>query len=69
MIIFKTLLSKFVLTTLSKQLIEETRKIQKAFIWKDLTLKIKHEILCNSFEDGSLKYVDVNSKTVSLQRS
>ena len=36
--------------------------MQKAFIWKNLTLKIKHEILCNSSEESSLKNVDINSK-------
>ena len=70
-IIFKTLaLSKILYLTLissfSKQLIEEIQKIQKAFIWNNLTPKIKHETLCNSFEEGGLKYVDINSKIASL---
>ena len=74
MIIFKTLvLSNIVyltlVTSLSKQLIEEIRKIQKTFIWKELRLQIKHEMLCNSLEEGSLKNVDVSSKIVSLQCS
>ena len=73
-IIFKTLaLSKIVyltlITSFSKQLIEEIQRIQKAFIWNNLTPKIKHETLCNSFEEGGLKNVDINSKIASLQCS
>ena len=74
MITFKTLaLFKIVYLTLinsfSKQLIEEIQRIQKAFIWNNLTSKIKHETLCNSFEEGGLKNVDINSKIASLQCS
>ena len=70
LIIFEKLaLSKFVYLTLiasiSKQLIEEILKIRKAFIWNNLTSKIKHETLCNSFEEDNLKNVDINSKIVS----
>ena len=73
-IIFKTLaLSKIVyltlITSFSKQLIEEIQKIQKAFIWNNLTPKINHETLCNSFEEDGLKNVDINSKITSLQCS
>ena len=45
------------------------RKIQKAFIWTNLITKIKHETLCNSYEDGGLKNIDINSKVASLQCS
>ena len=75
-IIFKTLiLSKIVYLTLinsfSKQLIEEMqkkqkKKTQKSFIWNNLTLKINHKTLCNSFEEDSLKNVGINSKISSL---
>ena len=73
-IIFKTLaLSKIVyltlITSFSEQLIEEIHPIQKAFIWNNWTPKIKHEALCNSFEEGGLKHVDINSKIASLQCS
>ena len=73
-IIFKTLaLSKIVyltlITSFSKQLIEEIQRIQKAFFWNNLTPKIKHETLCNSFEEDGLKNVDINSKIASLQCS
>ena len=73
-LIFKTLaLSKIVylilITSFSKQLIEETQRIQKAFIWNNLTPKIKDEILCNSFEEGDLKIVNIISKIACLQCS
>ena len=73
-IIFKILaLSKILyltlITSFSEQLIEGIQKIQKAFIWNNLTPKIKHEIFCNSFEEGDLKNVDINSKIASLQCS
>ena len=73
-IIFKTLaLSKIVHLTLaasfSKHLIEEMQKIQKGFIWNNLTPKIKHETRCNSFEEVVLKTVDINSNIESLQCS
>ena len=44
------------LNNLILKTIKEIR-IQKVFIWNNFTLKIKHETLCNSFEDG-LKNVD-----------
>ena len=73
-IIFKTLaLSKIVylklITSFSEQLIEEIQRIQKGFIWNNLTPKIKHETLCNAFEEGGLKNDDINSKIASLQCS
>ena len=57
------------ITSFSEQLIEEIQKIQKAFIWNNLTPKIKDETLCNSFEEGGLKNIDINSKIASLQWS
>ena len=66
-ITFKTLaLSKIVyltlITSFSKQLFQEIQRIQKAFIWNNLTPKINHETWCNSFEKGSLKNVDIIRK-------
>ena len=64
-IIFKPLvLSKIayltLTTSISKQFIEEIqKKLQKSFIWNNLTRKIKHETQCNSFEEGGLKYVEI----------
>ena len=73
-IIFKTLaLSKIVyltlITSFSEQLIEEIQRVLKAFIWNDLTPKIKHETFCNSFKEGGLENIDINSKIASLQCS
>ena len=70
--IFKTLVpSKIVCLTLktsfSKQLTEKMHKIQKAFIWNNLTPKIKHKTLCNFFEEGGLKNVDINPNITSHQ--
>ena len=70
-IIFKTLaLSKIVyltlITSFSKVLIEEIQRIQKAFICNKLNPKIKLETLCNSFEKGGLKNIDINSKKSSM---
>ena len=66
-IIFKTLtLSKIVHLTLN-QLIEEMQKIQKAFIWNNLTPEFKHATLRNSFEEAAIKNVDINSKIANFQ--
>ena len=43
------------------------QRIQKAFTWNNFTPKIKHETLCNSFEESSLKNFDINWKIESLQ--
>ena len=43
--------------------------IQKDFVWNNLTLKVKHKTLCNSFEEGGLKYADINLKITGLQCS
>ena len=39
------------------------------FIWKRKTPNIKIIILCNDYDNGGLKNVDVFSKIVSLQCS
>ena len=64
-IIFKTLASSktaylILITSFSKELIEEIQKIQKDFIWNNL---------CISFEKGGLKNVDINLNIASLQSS
>ena len=45
------------------------KKTQKGFIWNNLTPKIQHKTLCNSFEEGGLKNANKNSKIPSLQCS
>ena len=49
--------------------ISKIQKIQKTFIWHSSRPKISHKILCNSFENGGLKHVDISSKIISLQCS
>ena len=71
---FKTLaISKIVylafLTVIPNSLIEELQKIQKTFIWHSSRPKISHKTLCNNFENGGLKHVDISSKIISLQCS
>ena len=73
-IIFKTLaISKIVylafLTVIPNSLIEELQKIQKTFILHFLRPKVSHKTLCNNFENGGLKHVDISSKIINLQRS
>ena len=73
-ITFKTFaISKIVylafLTVIPNSLIEELQKIQKTFIWHSSRPKISHKTLCNNFENGGLKHVDISSKIISLQCS
>ena len=70
-IIFKTLaISKIVylafLTVIPNSLIEE---LQKMFIWHSSHPKISHKTMCNNFENGGIKHVDISSKIISLQSS
>ena len=73
-IVFKTLvLSKIthlaLVKTIPKLTIEQLSKIQKGFIWNSMKPKIKHSTLCNNYQDGSLKNVNIESKIISLQCS
>ena len=63
-LIFKTLgISKivylFLTLTASNSILEEIQKIQKTLLWYSSRPKINHKTLCNTFEDGGLKNVDV----------
>ena len=49
-------------------IIDQLNKIQKDFIWNRKHPKIKHT-LCNTYENGGLKSVDISSKLSSLQCS
>ena len=74
MIIFKTFaISKIVylafLTVIPNSLTEELQKIKKTFIWHSSRPKISHKTLCNNFEKGGLKHVDLSSKIISLKYS
>ena len=46
--------------------IELLSKIQKEFFWGKNKSKIKRDILCNDYENGRLKSVDIFPKIVSL---
>ena len=50
-------------------MIKVLEKIQKAFLWKDSTSKIRHETTCKDYKDGGLKNVDISCKIVNLQYS
>ena len=73
-LIFKTLaISKIVHLALVKDVpsstIAQLEKIQKQFIWKNGNPKLKHTTLCNEYEQGGLKNVDIFFKITSLQCS
>ena len=73
-IIFKELdISKIVclafLTVIPNSLIEELQKTQNMFIWHSSHPKISYKTLCNNFEKGGLKHVDISSKIINLQCS
>ena len=71
-VIFKTIaISKIVfqafITTVPKHIVNELKKIQKAFFWNNSSPKIKHEALCNDYKAGGLKNLDIPSKLIALQ--
>ena len=49
--------------------IAQLEKIQKQFIWKNGNPKLKQTTLCDKYEKGGLKNVDIFSKITSLQCS
>ena len=57
------------LASVSKKGLTKITKIQLEFIWKGKNSKIKNSTLCNDYEYGGLKNVDIFSKVVSLQCS
>ena len=71
-VVFKTLaISKKVflalLTKTPHQAVKELEKIQKSFLWKDSSPKIRHETTCKEHKDGGLKNVDILYKILRLQ--
>ena len=73
-LIFKTLtISKIVHLALVKDVpsstIAQLEKTQKQFIWKNGNPVLKHTTLCNEYEQGGLKNVDIFFKIASLQCS
>ena len=74
MVIFKALaISKIVfqslITSISRHIVNELEQIQKAFLWKNSSPKIKYETLCNDYKGGGLKNINTLSKIISLQYS
>ena len=55
------------LTKIPHQAVKELEKIQKSFLWKDNSPKIRHETTCKEQKDGGLKNVDILYKIVRLQ--
>ena len=45
------------------------KKIQKAFLWKNYSSKIKHETFSNDYKGGGLTNIDISNKIRSLQWS
>ena len=73
-VVFKTQgISKLVylalITVIPNHITDEVAKVQKSFIWHDLSPKIKHETLRMEFKSGGLKSVDTSFKFVILQCS
>ena len=69
--LFKSLaISKVVhlllITELRNNTIDFMYKIQKNFIWQGKKAKIKHSTLCNEYENGGLKNVDLRNKITSI---
>ena len=52
-----------------RHIVNEFKRIQKAFLCKDSSPKIKHETLCNDYKGGGLQNIDVFKKIISLQCS
>ena len=45
------------------------REIQKNVIWQEKKAKVKHSALCNGYEMGGIKNVDLINKVASMQSS
>ena len=57
------------MTPVPKPIVNNLRKLQKEFLCGSSKPKINHETLCNNYENGGLKCVDIGSKIISLQCS
>ena len=57
------------ITDIPTSTMKELNKIQEEFIWKNKNPKIKHTTLCNNYDNGGLKNIDIASKIISLQCS
>ena len=54
------------ITKLHKNTIDLLNKIQKTFIWQGKKAKIKYGTLCNGYEKGGIKNVDLRNKITSM---
>ena len=52
--------------TVSRDIVNELEKIQKAFLCKSYNPKKKHETLCIDFKGAGLKNIDTSNKIISL---
>ena len=57
------------LTVIPNHTIDEVAKIQKYFVWDDLSPKIKHETVRADLKAGGINNIDIRFKFVILQRS
>ena len=57
------------LTNVPKHIVNEIKKIQKAFFWNNSSSQVKHGTLCNDYETGGSKNVDITNKIIPLQCS
>ena len=53
--------------SLSQDLPDELRRMQKEFLWQGKRAKIKHSTMIGSYEKGGLEDVDLESKFQPLQ--
>ena len=73
-VIFKTLaifkiVFQSLVTPVPRHIVNGLEKIQKAFLWKNSSTKIKHETLCNDCNGRGLENIDILNKVISLQCS
>ena len=57
------------ITKLHNNAIDIKYKIQKNFIWQGNNAKIKPSALCNGYEKGGLKNIDLRNKIIIMQCS
>ena len=57
------------LLLLHENTIDLLYKIEKKFIWQGKKAKIKHSTLCNGYEKGGMKNVNLRNKITSMQCS
>ena len=73
-VIFKTLeipkiVFQSIITLALRHIVNKLESLQKAFLWKNSSPKIKHETLCSDCKVGGLKNIDILDKIISLQCS